>query len=230
MALLGFALLTDASIPLLVIISFSLGMAETVFDNSSQASSEHRGHLDLEPRTVGSRRPDRPNRSWAAARCVPSVSRWPAVLPRCRAVRHRCGIVLTCGNFRPAIRIGQPPSAKTLLRTALVVPAPLLRSLAIALGVMNLVGMAAMTSRVTRRMCSTSPTQFGLLLTVEAAGGCGSTRHHTGRLRRHCLEPRGRGLGRIAVGARVVGPTGAVAPLAIGGFGGLVWNVLTVSM
>ena len=113
----------------------------------------------------------------------------------------------------------------------------LLRSLAIALGVMNLVGMAAMTILVlyAKEVLHLSNTQFGLLLTTEAAGAVLGSMMAARLARRF-----GNGITltvAIAVSAASflvpafwAQPVAVAASLAVGGFGGLVWNVLTVSL
>ena len=245
MGLLGFALVTGVeSIALLVIVSFSLGMAETVFDNASQAIlpslviDEHletaNGRLEG-AQIVANQFAGPPLGAWLFGLTVSAPFFLDAVSFGFAAV-----LVLTLrGSFRAprneqdtnGVRAEIAEGLRWLFRHRL------LRTLAIALGVMNLIGVAAMTMLVlyAKEILHFSNTQFGLLLTTEAAGAV------LGSMMAARLSQRfGNGITLTAaitvsaasffVPALWAQPVAVAASLAIGGFGGVVWNVITVSM
>jgi MFS family permease len=245
MALLGFALVTDAqSIPLLVIVSFSLGMAETVFDNASQA---------ILPSIVATTDLETANGRLEGAQIVtnsfvgPPLGAFlfgiaiaaPFFLDAASFATAAVLVLTLRGNFRPARHESVKPTVREDIAEGLhwLFRHRILRSLAIALGVMNLVGMAAMTILVlyAKDVLHLTDTQFGLLLTVEAAGAVlGSST--ASRIAKRLGDGTALSLA-VAVSAAsllVPGlwaqPVAVAASLAIGAFGGLVWNVLTVSM
>ncbi len=244
MGLLGFALVTETeSIPLLIIVSFSLGIAETVFDNASQA---------ILPSLVSDDQIVAANGRLEGAQIVAnqfvgpplgallfglSVSA-PFFLDAASFGLAALLILTLRGSFRPervvaesTIRADIAEGLRWLLRHRL------LRSLAIALGVMNLVGMAAMTMLVlyAQDVLHLSDTNYALLLVAEAAGAVlGSTmasrlarRFGTGTTLILAIAISG---ASILVPALWAQPVAVAASLAVGGFGGLVWNVLTVSL
>ena len=245
MGLLGFALVTGVeSIALLVIVSFSLGMAETVFDNASQA---------ILPSLVIDDQLETANGRLEGAQIVanqfagPPLGAWlfgltvsaPFFLDAA-SFGFAAVLVLTLrGSFRAprdehgatGVRADIAEGLRWLFRHRL------LRTLAIALGVMNLIGVAAMTMLVlyAKEILHFSNTQFGLLLTTEAAGAV------LGSMIAARLSQRfGNGITLTAaitvsaasffVPALWAQPVAVAASLAIGGFGGVVWNVITVSM
>ncbi len=245
MGLLGFALVTGVeSIALLVIVSFSLGMAETVFDNASQA---------ILPSLVTDDQLETANGRLEGAQIVanqfagPPLGAWlfgltvsaPFFLDAA-SFGFAAVLVLTLrGSFRAprdeqnvtSVRADIAEGLRWLFRHRL------LRTLAIALGVMNLIGVAAMTMLVlyAKEILHFSNTQFGLLLTTEAAGAV------LGSMMAARLSQRfGNGITLTAaitvsaasffVPALWAQPVAVAASLAIGGFGGVVWNVITVSM
>ncbi len=245
MALLGFALVTGVeSIPLLVIVSFSLGMAETVFDNASQA---------ILPSLVADDLLVTANGRLEGAQIVanqfagPPLGAWlfglaasaPFFLDSA-SFGFAALLVLTLrGSFRSPREEHETTSVRTDIAEGLhwLFAHRLLRSLAIALGVMNLVGMAAMTMLVlyAKDVLYLTNTQFGLLLTTEAAGAVLGSMMAARLARRF-----GNGVtltvaitvsaASFLVPALWAQPVAVAASLAIGGFGGLVWNILTVSM
>ena len=245
MGLLGFALVTGVeSIALLVIVSFSLGMAETVFDNASQA---------ILPSLVIDDQLETANGRLEGAQIVanqfagPPLGAWlfgltvsaPFFLDAA-SFGFAAVLVLTLrGSFRASREEQDVTSVRADIAEGLrwLFRHRLLRSLAIALGVMNLVGMAAMTMLVlyAKDVLHLTNTQFGLLLTTEAAGAVLGSMMAARLARRF-----GNGVtltvaitvsaASFFVPALWAQPVAVAASLAIGGFGGLVWNVLTVSM
>ena len=244
MGLLGLALVTDAeSIPLLIIVSFSLGIAETVFDNASQA---------ILPSLVTAERLETANGRLEGAQIVAnqfvgpplgallfglSVSA-PFFLDAASFAVAALLILTLRGSFRPE-RVMADSTIRADIAEGLrwLWGHRLLRSLGIALGVMNLIGMAAMTMLVlyAQDVLHLSDTNYGLLLTTEAAGAVlGSTmasrlarRFGTGTTLILAIAISG---GSMLIPALWAQPVAVAASLAVGGFGGLVWNVLTVSL
>ncbi len=241
---LGVALLAGVeSIALLVIVSFALGMAETVFDNASQA---------ILPSLVPDDLLEAANGRLEGAQIVtnqfvgPPLGAWLFGLAVSAPFFLDAGsfafaavLVLTLrGSFRPARSL-----AGTTMRTDIaegvrwLVRHRILRSLAIALGIINFVGMAAMAILVlyARDVLHLSPTQYGLLLAAEAGGAV------LGSMVAARISARiGAGTtlalailvsaGSFFVPVLWAQPLAVAASLAVGAFGGLVWNVITVSM
>ena len=113
-----------------------------------------------------------------------------------------------------------------------------LRTLAIALGIINFVGMAAMTVLVlySQDILHLTDVQYGLLLAVEAArrgariagGGAASRRGSApGTTLALAIAVSA---GSFFVPVLWAQPVAVAASLAVGAFGGLVWNVITVSL
>jgi MFS family permease len=244
MAALGVALLNGSeSIALLVIVSFALGMAETVFDNASQA---------ILPSVVTDDALETANGRLEGAQIVanqfvgPPLGAWLFGLAISAPFFVDAGsflfaavLVLTLrGSFRPERTV-----AATTMRSDIaegvrwLVHHRVLRTLAIALGIINFVGMAAMTVLVlySRDVLHLSGLQYGLLLAVESAGAV------LGSMMAARISARiGPGTALASAIAVSAGsffvpvvwaqPVAVAASLAVGGFGGLVWNVITVSM
>lgn len=244
MAALGIALVTGVeSIPLLVIVAFALGMAETVFDNASQA---------ILPSLVGNDALEAANGRLEGAQIVanqfvgPPLGAWLFGLAVSAPFFLDAGsfafaaiLVLTLrGSFRPDRTV-----ADTTMRADIaegvrwLTRHRVLRSLAIALGIINFVGMAAMTVLVlyAKDILHLTNIQYGLLLTGEAAGAV------LGSLMASRISVRlgpGTSLAMaitVSAGSFFVPvfwaePVAVAASLAIGAFGGLVWNVITVSL
>jgi MFS family permease len=245
MGALGVALVIDAqSIPLLVIVSFALGMAETVFDNASQAILPSVVVTDDVLETANGR--------LEGAQIVsnqfvgPPLGAWLFGLATAAPFFLDAGsflfaalLVLTLhGSFRPervvadtTMRADIAEGVRWLTRHRV------LRSLAIALGVINFVGMAAMTILVlyAQDVLHLGDTQYGLLLTAEAAGAV------LGTLVASRISARV-GPGTTLAGAIAISglsflvpvvwaqPVAVAGSLALGAFCGLVWNVITVSL
>ncbi len=243
-ALLGFAIVTDTeSIPLLVIVAFSLGMAETVFDNASQA---------ILPSVVEDRHLEGANGALEGAQITanqfvgPPLGAWlfglalsaPFFLDAASFAIAALLVLTVRGSFRPArdltktsIRADISEGVRWLLRHRV------LRTLGIALGVMNLIGMAWMSVLVlySRELLHLSDFEYGLLLTTEAAGAVlGST--FASRIGRRVGSGTTLGLAIGVASASMLVPGLWAQPivvalsLAVGGFAGLVWNVLTISL
>jgi MFS family permease len=244
MAALGVALVNGSeSIALLVIVSFALGMAETVFDNASQA---------ILPSVVTDDALETANGRLEGAQIVanqfvgPPLGAWLFGLAVAAPFFVDAGsflfaavLVLTLrGSFRP-----QRTVAATTMRADIaegvrwLVRHRVLRTLAIALGIINFVGMAAMTVLVlyARDILHLSGLQYGLLLAVESAGAV------LGSMMASRISARvGPGTALAAAIAVSAGsffvpvfwaePVAVAASLAVGAFGGLVWNVITVSL
>ena len=245
MGLLGFALVTGVeSIALLVIVSFSLGMAETVFDNASQS---------ILPSIVTDDQLETANGRLEGAQIVanqfagPPLGAWlfgvavsaPFFLDAASFGFAALMVLTLRGSFRAPREEHDTASVRADIAEGLrwLFAHRLLRSLAIALGVMNLIGVAAMTMLVlyAKDILQLTNTQFGLLLTTEAAGAVLGSMMAARLARRF-----GNGVtltvavtvsaASFFVPALWAQPVAVAASLAIGGFGGLVWNILTVSM
>jgi MFS family permease len=244
MGALAVALLADAeSIALLVIVSFALGMAETVFDNASQA---------ILPRVVTGEALEIANGRLEGAQIVanqfvgPPLGAWLFGLAASVPFFLDAGtflfaalLVLTLrGSFRPEREVagttvrGDIAEGVRWLRRHRV-----LRSLAIALGIINFVGTAAMTILVlyAKEILHLADTQYGLLLTAEAAGAV------LGSMVASRISARLGPGSTLAVAILIAAasffvpvfwaqPVAVAASLAVGAFGGLVWNVITVSL
>ena len=245
MALLGFALVTDVeSIPLLVIVSFSLGMAETVFDNASQA---------ILPSLVADDELQTANGRLEGAQIVanqfvgPPLGAFlfgvavaaPFFLDAVSFAAAAALVLGLRGSFRPSRDETVRPTVRADIAEGLrwLFRHRILRSLALALGVMNLVGMAAMTILVlyAKDVLHLTDTQFGLLLTAEAAGAVlGSSM--ASRIAKRLGDGTTLSLAVVVAAASMLvpgfwaQPVAVAASLAVGGFAGLVWNILTVSM
>ena len=245
MGLLGFALVTGVeSIPLLMIVGFSLGMAETVFDNASQA---------ILPSLVTDDQLETANGRLEGAQIVanqfvgPPIGAWlfglavaaPFFLDAA-SFGFAALLVLTLrGSFRAERDESTPTSMRSDIAEGLrwLFRHRILRTLAIALGVMNFVGMAAMTVLVlyAKDVLHLTNIQYGLLLTTEAAGAVLGSQMAS-RISRRIGNATTMSLA-VAVSAAsmlVPGlwaqPVAVAASLAVGGFGGLAWNILTVSL
>ncbi len=242
-ALLGLAIVTDTeSIPLLVIVAFSLGLAETVFDNAAQA---------ILPSVVGDRHLEGANGALEGAQITanqfvgPPLGAWlfglavsaPFFLDAVSFAIAALLVLSLRGSFRPArelttsIRSDIAEGVRWLFRHRV------LRTLGIALGVMNLIGMAWMSVLVlySRELLHLTGFQYGLLLTTEAFGAVlGST--FASRIGRRFGSGTTLGLAIGVAGASMLVPGLWAQPvvvavsLAVGGFAGLVWNVLTISL
>ncbi len=244
MGLLGFALVTGSeSIPLLLIVSFSLGAAETIFDNASQA---------ILPSLVDDEQLERANSRLEGSQVIANQFIGPPLGALLFGLAAAAPFFLDAGSFAVAALLiltlrgsfqPQRAVADSTIRADIAEGLRwlwrhrLLRSLAIALGVMNLIGMAAMTMLVlyAQDVLHLSDTTYGLLLTTEAAGAVlGSTmasriarRFGTGTTLIAAIVISG---GSMLVPALWAQPVAVAASLAVGGFGGLVWNVLTISL
>lgn len=245
MGLLGFALIADLdSIPLLVIVSFSLGMGETVFDNASQAilpslvaeddletaNSRLEGSQIVANQFVGP-----PLGAWLFTAAIAAPFLLDAASFAAAAV-----LALTLrGSFRPERDATAAATVGSDIAEGLrwLFAHRLLRSLAIALGVINLLGVAAMTMLVlyAKDVLHLTNVQFGMLLTAEAAGAVlGASM--APRISRRVGAGTAMTLAIAVAGVSMLvpglwaQPAAVAASLALGGFGGLVWNVLTVSL
>jgi MFS family permease len=243
-AALGFALVTGVdSIALLVIVSFALGMAETVFDNASQA---------ILPSLVAADALETANGRLEGAQIVanqfvgPPLGAWLFGLTVSAPFFLDAGsflfaaiLVLTLrGSFRADRNVaGTTMRADIAEGVRWLVRHRVLRTLGIALGIINFVGMAAMTILVlyARDVLHLTDLQYGLLLAVESAGAVlGSMVAARISVR---LGPGTTLVLAIAVSAGSflvpvvwAQPVAVAASLAVGAFGGLVWNVITVSL
>ena len=149
-------------------------------------------------------------------------------------------LVLTLrGSFRPARSL-----AGTTMRTDIaegvrwLVRHRILRSLAIALGIINFVGMAAMAILVLYARDVLAPLADAVRPAARRGGRRRRARLDGGRpdLRAHRCRARPSRLailvsaGSFFVPVLWAQPVAVAASLAVGAFGGLVWNVITVSM
>jgi MFS family permease len=242
--LLGVAILTDTeTIPLLMIVAFALGIGETVFDNAAQA---------ILPSLVDASALESANGRLEGTLIItnqfagPPLGAWlfgvaaaaPFFLDAASFVFAAFMVVTLRGRFRPERDLSDRTVRADIAEGVRWLRGHrLLRTLAVALGVMNLVGMAWMAVLVlyARDELGLSTTQYGLLVVVEAAGavlGSAAAARLSARF----------GTGTTLIGAIVVAalsmlvpglwaqPVAVAASLALGGFAGLVWNVLTVSL
>lgn len=244
MGLLAIALAADvATIPLLIIVSFALGTAETVFDNASQA---------LLPSVVTDAALETANGRLEGAQIVanqfvgPPLGAWlfavaaaaPFALDAATFLAAAGLVLLVRGSFRPQ-RDGSATTVRADIADGLrwLFAHRLLRSLAVALGIVNLVGMAAMAVLVlyARRVLHLGDLEYGLLLTAEAAGAV------LGSVVAPAISARlgaGRTLTLAVTGAAAsflvpalwAQPVAVACALALGGCAGLVWNIITVSL
>ena len=244
MALLAAALLAGVeSVPLLVVVAFSLGMAETVFDNAAQA---------ILPSLVATGGLETANGRLESAQIVanqfvgPPLGAWlfgvavaaPFFVDAASFAIAALLALLLRGSFRPRRDL-----VATTVRTDIAVGLRwllshrVLRTLAIALGVINLVGMAAMAILVlyARDLLHLTNTEYGFLLIGEAGGALlGSL--VASRLSTALGAGRALGLAVFLAGVSFlipavwVQPAAVAASLALGGCAGLVWNVITVSL
>lgn len=245
MGLLGFALVTGVqSIALLMIVGFSLGMAETVFDNASQA---------ILPSLVTDDHLETANGRLEGAQIVanqfvgPPIGAWlfglaiaAPVFLDAASFGFAALLVLTLrGSFRAERAESAPTSMRADIAEGLrwLFRHRILRTLAIALGVMNFLGLTWMTILVlyAKDVLHLTDFQYGLLFTTEAAGAALGSQM-AARISRRIGNATSMSLA-VAVSAAsmlVPGlwaqPVAVAAALAVGGFGGLVWNVLTVSL
>src|SRR6478752_1907428 len=245
MAALAVALLAGAeSIVLLVIVSFALGMAETVFDNASQAILPSLVTDDDLLETANGR--------LEGAQIVTNQFVGPpvgAVLFGLAAAAPffldaasfalAALLALTLrGSFRPERELqGTTVRSDIAEGVRWLVRHRVLRTLAIALGIINFVGLAAMTILVlyAENVLHLTKLQYGLLFTVEAAGAL------LGSLVAARISAR-LGPGTTLATAIAISAASFLVPvvwanaiavaasLALGAFGGLVWNVITVSL
>lgn len=258
MAVLGLAVLGDwATIWLLYVVSFSLGIAETLFDNAAQAFMPSVvARADLERangrlyagETVANQflGPPLGGFLFAIAASVPilldagtfAVGAWLIAWIGLGTVRGRGGAETTAdATAEPAPRVAMRTRIREGLRW--LWGHRLLRTLALLLGLMN--GMM-MVPFATLALFATDPdilglteVGFGFLLT---AGAIGSV------LASVAADALVRGIGRgpvlwtTLIGTAVI-PIGigltsnafvAGALLALEGFVGIVWNVVTVSL
>jgi len=245
MAALAVALLAGAeSIVLLVIVSFALGMAETVFDNASQAILPSLVTDDDLLETANGR--------LEGAQIVTNQFVGPpvgAVLFGLAAAAPffldaasfalAALLALTLrGSFRPERELqGTTVRSDIAEGVRWLVRHRVLRTLAIALGVINFVGLAAMTILVlyAENVLHLTKLQYGLLFTVEAAGAL------LGSLVAARISAR-LGPGTTLATAIAISAASFLVPvvwanaiavaasLALGAFWGLVWNVITVSL
>jgi MFS family permease len=244
MAALGVALVAGVeSIALLVIVSFALGMAETVFDNAAQA---------ILPSLVSDDALETANGRLEGAQIVanqflgPPLGAWVFGLAISAPFFLDAGsfaiaalLVLTLrGSFRPAREIRETTMRSDIAEgVRWLVRHRVLRTLAIALGIINFVGTAAMTVLVlySRDILHLTNLQYGLLLAVEAAGALlGSMVAARISLRLGSGTTVALAIA-VSAGSFLVPvvwaqPVAVAASLAVGAFGGLVWNVITVSL
>lgn len=231
------------SIPLLMIVAFSLGIGETVFDNAAQAilpsvveetdleraNGRLEGTLIVTNQFVGP-----PLGAWMFAAAAAA----PFFLDAASFVVAALLVLTLRGSFR-AKRASSATSMRADIREGVrwLARHRVLRTLAVALGVMNLVGTAVMTILVlyAQDVLHLGDAQYGLLLTTEAFGavlGAAVASRLSARV----------GTGTTLVGAIALAgssflvpalwaqPFAVAASLAVGGFAGLVWNVITVSL
>ncbi len=238
-------LLDLASLPLLYVVAFGLGMCEVVFDNTSQA---------LLPALVPRERLERANGTILGAQMVIGdlVARplagalvgvalsLPFAIDAATAAVSAALIASIGGTGHPAPARAVPPtSMRTQIREGLgwLWEHRLLRTLAIALGLMNGANAATVATFVlfAQEVLGLDGLGFGLLLAASSVGGLlGSiiapavaTRLGYGRsLLLTVAVPIG---GLVAI-ASTTSPVVAGTAASITAFTAITWNVVTVSL
>jgi MFS family permease len=237
-------LLGATTVPLLLVLAFLLGSAETLFDTAALATV---------PSLVGSSQDQlhRANARLEGARIVATQFVGPplggalfAAIPAAPVIADAASFFASAELLR-SIRGNRTPARShrnSTFRSEIIdglrwlIAAPLLRLLAVMVGVMNF-GFAASTSVLVlllRGEAGTGPLGYGIVLSVGAlgaiAGNVFADRYGTQlKLARSLvLSVAGSGAALIAIGTAPSAPVVGIA-LAIGGFAGALWNVLTVS-
>jgi MFS family permease len=239
----GVAVLGSAeSLALLCVISFLLGSAECVFDNASQA---------ILPMIVDRDGLEKANGRLYAAEIVTNEFAGPplgaALFAAAASVPFLFDaasfglaalLVLTLrGVFRPQRTVAATMRADIGEGVRWLRDHTLLRTLAIALGVMNLFGTAMISILVlyALEVLKLSATGYGLLLSAGAVGGL------IGSLTGSWISAR-LGAGRTLLVAATVFGLGALVPavwantfavgasFALSAAFGTIWNIITVSM
>lgn len=243
---LAVAVLFDAAhIALLYAIVFLLGVAETLFDNASQA---------IMPALVPAEHLERANARLYAAQIVTNQFVGPPLGGFLFAVAAASPFLIDAGSFVVASALvllipgafraaPAPNAAQRSIRREIVEGLrwlwrePVVRDMAVALGIFNLAYNAATAILVlfALEVLGLDETGYGLLLGVSAVGAfLGSV------LAARVSAALGRGRALLAV-AIVTGidliliaafphPAVTAGLLALEGFAGVVWNVITVSL
>lgn len=244
--ILAVAAFTDtASLPLLYGLAFLLGIGETLFDTAAQS---------VMPAVVGRDQLSRANGRLYAAELVanqfvgPPLGGLLAALALGAAFAVTAGgyliaaalLVTMAGSFRPG-RAGPPTSIRTDIAEGLrfVWAQPVLRTLALMLGVSNLASTAQMAVIVLYVVepgpVGLSEAGFGLLFTTGAVGGIvGSwispwVERVLGRARVLILS-MSTGSVALAVPAVTTNVVAIGASFAAFGLISVTWNVITVSL
>jgi MFS family permease len=234
-----------ATLPLLYLAAFGLGMCEVVFDNTTQS---------LLPALVPRERLERANGTLLGAQMVIAdllarpvagalvgvALSLPFAIDAVTAAVSAALIAAIPGTSRPAPAAGtRPPPMRTQIREGLawLWHHRLLRTLAIALGLMNGIGAATMATFVlfAQEVLDLDGFGFGLLLAVSSVGGL------LGSVVAPAVTAR-LGYGRsllLAVAVPIAGflaiagtSSAAVAAVAssVTAFTAVAWNVVTVSL
>jgi MFS family permease len=246
LALLGVAVLADAvTIPLLYLVFFALGTAETLFDNAA---------VSILPSVVPKERLPRANGRLLGARVVAQELAGPPLGGLLFAAAAAVPFLLDAGTFAAAavlvvamrgrFRVERPQEAlPTTLRSEIAEGvrwlwrSRLLRVLALALGLMNLTLMASVSILVlfAQERLGLGPPGYGLLFSSMAVGGIAAslvvervvgwlgpaTAMRVGLL----IEASTHLVLALARSPLVVG-----AMLALFGFHAITWNVISVSL
>ncbi len=246
MLVAGAVLLDLATLPLLYVAAFGLGMCEVVFDNTSQA---------LLPALVPRERLERANGTLLGAQMVIAdllarpvagalvgvALSLPFAIDAATAAVSAALIASIRGTSRPPVTpaTARPPAMRSQIREGLawLWNHPLLRTLAVALGLMNGIGAATMATFVlfAQEILTLDGLGFGLLLAASSIGGLlGSVvapavtaRLGYGRsLLLAVVVPIG---GFLAIAATSSAVVAAVAS-SVTAFTAVAWNVVTVSL
>jgi MFS family permease len=234
-----------ASLPILYVVAFALGVAETLFDTSAQS---------IMPNIVEGEKLSLANSRLYAVELMMNQFVGPPLggilAAAAMAVAFGAGaaayliaamsIFTIVGSFRP-VREGPPTRIHEEILEGLryLIGHPLLRVLAIMVGVGNLANSAVFSVLVLYVVApgplGLDELGFGLLMTAGAVGSLGGT---------FIVEPLERRLGRanllavsiagFSVPLVVPGLTTSVplvaAAMVLGGLIGIAWNVVTVSL
>lgn len=232
------------SLALLYLVVFALGFSETLFDNAAQA---------IMPRLVPLERLEQANARLYSVEIVANSFVGPPVGGALFAVLAAAPFLVDAGSFLAgailvltiggSFRVAEAGAPRAGLRREIAEGLgwlwgnAIVREMAVSLGIFNLAGNAALALMVlyALEVLHLSEAGFGVLLAATAVGAILGT-----LLAARISRTLGRGPSLVAaalVSAAALGGIGALsdrwlvgALLAVEGFAGMVWNVITVSL
>ncbi len=234
-----------ASIPVLYVVAFALGVAETLFDTSAQS---------IMPNIVEGERLSAANSRLYAVELTmnqfvgPPLGGFLAAVALAAAfgtgaaayLLAAVAIFRIAGTFKP-VREGPPTRMHQDIAEGLryLLRHPLLRVLAVMVGIGNLASSAAFSVLVLYAVnpgpMGLDEVGFGVLLTASAVGSLAGSfiveplERRLGRANLLAISIMGYGIPLVVIGLTTNVPAVAVA-LAVGSFIGIAWNVVTVSL